>query len=77
MDKQIISVDFDGTLVSDEYKDVCGLEFDFVNENVPELVEKYGDSRKIAAHYYIDDHNLTLDNWKEVLNGKEKLQDNT
>lgn len=117
MNKEIISVDFDGTLVTDEYpsigvvnlelvnwindhredyifilntlrkgtylqqaisflKDVCDLEFDYVNENVPELVEKYGDSRKIAAHYYIDDHNLTLDNWKEVLDGREKLQNN-
>lgn len=34
----------------------CGLEFDFINENVPENVEKFGnDSRKIFAHVYIDD----------------------
>ena len=33
-----------------------GLEFDYVNENVPENVEKFGnDSRKIFAHEYIDD----------------------
>lgn len=29
---------------------------DYVNENVPEMVEKFGnDSRKIFAHIYIDD----------------------
>lgn len=33
-----------------------GLEFDYINENVPENVEKFGnDSRKIFAHEYIDD----------------------
>ena len=32
-----------------------GLEFDAVNENVPEIVQKYGDSRKVFAHWYIDD----------------------
>ncbi len=28
-----------------------------VNQNVPELIEKFGDCRKIYADYYIDDHN--------------------
>lgn len=33
-----------------------GLEFEFVNENLPELVELYGgDTRKINADFYIDD----------------------
>ncbi len=33
-----------------------GLEFDYINENVPENVEHWGnDSRKIFAHAYIDD----------------------
>ena len=33
-----------------------GLEFDYINENVPENAEKFGnDSRKIFAHEYIDD----------------------
>lgn len=36
-----------------------GLEFDAVNENIPELIEVYkNDSRKISADYYIDDKNL-------------------
>lgn len=33
-----------------------GLEFEFINENLPELIELYGgDTRKINADYYIDD----------------------
>ena len=41
-----------------------GLEFDYINENVPENVEKWGnDSRKIFAHEYIDD--------KATIPGKE------
>ncbi len=33
-----------------------GLMFDAVNDNLPEIVEKYGNnSRKITCDYYIDD----------------------
>ena len=33
-----------------------GLSFDAVNDNVPEIIEKYGsNSRKITADIYIDD----------------------
>lgn len=33
-----------------------GLEFDYVNENTPELIKRYGnDTRKIGADLYIDD----------------------
>lgn len=33
-----------------------GLYFDAVNENLPEIIEKFGgDTRKIFANYYIDD----------------------
>lgn len=39
--------------------DICkahGLEFDAVNENLPEIIKAYGnDSRKISADRYIDD----------------------
>lgn len=36
-----------------------GLEFDAVNENLPEMVEYWGvDSRKAFADCYIDDKNL-------------------
>lgn len=48
-------------------KMVWDIEFDYVNRNEEKLIEQYGDSRKIAADYYIDDKNLTLDNWEEIL----------
>ena len=36
-----------------------GLEFDAVNDNLPEVVEIYGtNSRKISCDYYIDDKAL-------------------
>ena len=35
------------------------LEFDAVNDNLPEIVEMYGNnSRKITCDYYIDDRSL-------------------
>lgn len=49
-----------------------GLEFDAVNKNVEEIIEKYGsDSRKIYADVYIDDKSCfpwqlpETDSWKE------------
>lgn len=36
-----------------------GLEFDAVNENLPEMIEWYGyDCRKIAADVYVDDKSV-------------------
>lgn len=32
-----------------------GLEFDAVNENIPEITEKFGNSRKVYADLYVDD----------------------
>lgn len=54
-----------------------GIEFDYINENVPELIEKYGsDCRKITADIYIDDKSIfsagPVVNWNTVnklLNG--------
>ena len=40
-----------------------GLEPDYINENVPELIAKYGDCRKIYADVYIDDHNTGGVRW--------------
>ena len=38
-----------------------GLEFDAVNENLPEMIEAFdNDCRKVFADYYIDDKNLVL-----------------
>lgn len=37
-----------------------GLNFDFVNENAPEMIEAFGgDTRKIFANEYIDDRMCT------------------
>lgn len=39
-----------------------GLEFDAVNDNMEQLKAAYGNNpRKVYADYYIDDHNMTLD----------------
>lgn len=45
-----------------------GLHFDAVNENLPEMIEKFGrDTRKIYADEYIDDRAVC---W--TMSGKEK-----
>lgn len=36
-----------------------GLTFDAVNENLPEMIEKWGDSRKVGCDFYIDDAHFT------------------
>ena len=36
------------------------LVFDYVNENPPEKIAIYGDSRKVYADIYVDDHNVQL-----------------
>lgn len=43
-----------------------GLEFDAVNENLPEVIEQFGgDSRKIFADIYIDDRSVnTWEIWE-------------
>lgn len=42
--------------VAVDYCKKAGLEFDTVNENLPELIEAYGgDARKINADVYFDD----------------------
>jgi len=44
--------------------DMCrenGLEFDAVNDNLPEVIELYGvNSRKITADFYIDDKAIAV-----------------
>ena len=38
------------------------LDFDAINDNLPEVVAKYGNnSRKITCDYYIDDRNMPLE----------------
>ncbi|MCL2599010.1 MAG: hypothetical protein FWD76_03770 [Firmicutes bacterium] len=39
-----------------------GIEFDAVNENLPERIKQFGgDSRKISADFYIDDKNVAVE----------------
>ena len=38
-----------------------GLEFDAINDNLPEIVDYYGsNSRKITCDWYIDDRNMQM-----------------
>jgi hypothetical protein len=49
-----------------------GLEFDAVNENLPEIIEKFGgDCRKIFANRYIDDASAVP--W-EIVKPKPKVE---
>lgn len=49
-----------------------GLEFDCINDNLPELIEKFGDnSRKISAFRYIDDRAITPEDWVKQENKEE------
>ena len=41
-----------------------GLEFDAVNDNLPEIIEYYGsNSRKVTCDWYIDDRSLQLESF--------------
>lgn len=46
-----------------------GLRFNAVNNNIPEVIKKYGDkSRKIYADVYIDDRSMNVG---DLMNGKD------
>ena len=80
LDFQTIAVDFDGTLCYSKWPELDqpnqalieylqeweqNLEFDAVNDNLPEIIEFYGhNSRKISCDYYIDDRMLLPENAK-------------
>ena len=36
-----------------------GLEFDAINDNLPEMIERFGNSRKVGCDFYIDDRALS------------------
>ena len=45
-----------------------GLEFDAINDNLPEVIAYYGDNpRKISADYYIDDRAIVADVFTDEL----------
>lgn len=41
-----------------------GLTFDAVNENLPDIIAKYGDSRKIYADLYVDDNAINTEDFE-------------
>lgn len=46
-----------------------GLEFDAINDNLPEIVALYGtNSRKITCDYYIDDRMLSIPEFQAAYN---------
>ena len=44
-----------------------GLIFDYVNESPRDRVYQYGDTRKVYADVYLDDHNLLISEIKEFV----------
>lgn len=47
-----------------DYCKKYGLEFDYVNDNDAEMIEKYNNNnRKIYADVYIDDHAINKPEW--------------
>lgn len=53
-----------------------GLEFDAVNENLPEMIEKYGgESRKIFAHCYIDDMAVDKEKYGLPFRAKKRVDE--
>jgi len=45
-----------------------GLEFDAVNDNLPEIVSMYGNnSRKITCDYYIDDRAVMIHDFTKLI----------
>lgn len=44
-----------------------GLTFDYINENPPEKIPIYGDSRKVYADLYLDDHSGNLSELKSLM----------
>ncbi len=50
-----------------------GLMFDAINDNLPEVTQKYGNnSRKISCDFYIDDRAVTAMGYKSEISEMEK-----
>ncbi len=53
-----------------------GLNFDAINDNLPETKERYGNnSRKISCDFYIDDRAVSVGNYKKELALSSKVFD--
>lgn len=46
---------------------VCGFVPDYVNQNIKEGIKKFGDCRKIVADYFIDDRNITKEDFIDMV----------
>lgn len=50
-----------------EFCDRLGIVFDAINDNLPHMKEFYHNNpRKIFANYYIDDHNLFVEDVNDI-----------
>ena len=48
---------------TDYMRNQFGIVFDYVNENTPDNIKKWGgDTRKVFSDYYVDDRNELLNN---------------
>ena len=77
--KVILWTNRSGDLLKDAVRfcRIYGLEFDAVNENLPEMIEAYGnDSRKVSADWYIDDRsqNPKDEDWEYLHLHKRDLE---
>lgn len=80
----IYAVDVDGTLAVTRFPEIVepkrkvvaavewchgqGLEFDAVNEPLPEQVERWGnDTRKVYADFYIDDKAMSVSELEAIM----------
>lgn len=41
-----------------EWLNKQGIKYHYINQNCPKLIEKWGESRKLAGDVYIDDRNI-------------------
>lgn len=56
-------------ILAKKYLDRAGIPYHKFNENLEQLIEKYGgDCRKLSADLYVDDRNLEPlpNNWKKI-----------
>ena len=49
------------------------IPYDYTNENVPWLIEQYGDCRKISCDWSVDDKNIGKWTWDDVWETARRL----
>jgi hypothetical protein len=54
--------------VAKKWLDEQGVPYERINENCPLLIEKYSETRKMSADFYIDDKNIGgLPSWETIV----------